>query len=181
MNKIVILCGSPQEKSKIEVVLRHIQAILESEGFSITFLSVLDFSPVNLIKGYYNSIEIKKFTEVMEEADGVLIGSPVYKASYTGALKSLIDLLPEGALKGTPVFPLMVGGTGAHLLAIEYALKPLINSLKGKPTHGIYILDSQIDRMSKDNPIIDVEIINRLYVQLNDFVRSIQIKNPFIA
>ena len=40
MNKIVILCGSPQEKSKIEVVLRHIQTILESEGFSITFLSV---------------------------------------------------------------------------------------------------------------------------------------------
>ena len=83
---------------------------------------------------------------MIKQADGLIIGSPVYKASYTGVLKSLLDLLPEGALKNKPVLPIMVGGSSRHLLAIDYSLNPLIAILKGQPLQGLYFTDSEIDK-----------------------------------
>jgi FMN reductase len=71
-------------------------------------------------------------TQELKGASGVIIVSPVYKAAYSGALKTLLDLLPQDILKDKPVFPLMVGGSGAHLLAIDYSLKPLLAGYRKK-------------------------------------------------
>ncbi|MFF7145596.1 NAD(P)H-dependent oxidoreductase [Streptomyces nodosus] len=79
------------------------------------------------------------------QADGVVIGTPVYKAAYSGLLKSLLDLLPQYALAGRTVLPLATGGTTAHVLAIDYALRPVLASM-GPPhiTPGWFTLDKDI-------------------------------------
>ncbi len=56
----------------------------------------------------------------------MVIGTPVYKAAYSGLLKSLLDLLPQYALAGKTVLPLATGGSTAHVLAIDYALRPVL-------------------------------------------------------
>ncbi|MFJ2021996.1 NAD(P)H-dependent oxidoreductase [Streptomyces nodosus] len=79
------------------------------------------------------------------QADGVVIGTPVYKAAYSGLLKSLLDLLPQYALAGRTVLPLATGGTTAHVLAIDYALRPVLASMG--PAHitpGWFTLDKDI-------------------------------------
>lgn len=181
MPNVVILSGSPSETSRTDFVLKFIQSLLEKENITVTYVSVLDIPSEDLLYARYNSAEIKTIAKSIEEADGVIIGSPVYKASYTGVLKSLIDLLPEGAFKGIPVLPLMIGGSKAHLLAIDFALKPLITTLKGRTTQGIYILDNQIDKENSLQPITDQDIQDRLHDDLEEFVQFIKQTKPMIA
>ncbi|WP_057912930.1 NADPH-dependent FMN reductase [Peribacillus muralis] len=177
MKDIVILSGSPAIPSRTDISLKHIQVLVEKEGFSTAYYSITDFSADDLFQGRYNSGEISKLAENISKARGIIIGSPVYKASYTGVLKALIDLLPENAFKGKPVLPIMIGGSHRHLLAIDYALKPLISILKGEPLQGIYFVDKEIDKTAPENPIHDLNLIDRVQGQVQEFVEAIQLRN----
>jgi FMN reductase len=68
----------------------------------------------------------------------------VYKAAYTGLLKSFLDLLPQYALAGKTVLPLVTGGTPAHVLAIDYALCPVLASMGAHVGQGYFLLDQLI-------------------------------------
>src|SRR5699024_5089411 len=99
----------------------------------------------DLLYANFNSDVIQQTNEKIANAKGVIIGTPVYKAAYSGALKTLIDLLPQDGLRGKPDLPIMSGGSAAHLLAIDFAYKPLIQAEKGKQIEELYYKDKQID------------------------------------
>ncbi|MGV3466790.1 MAG: NADPH-dependent FMN reductase [Heyndrickxia sp.] len=179
MSKVVFVSGSPSVISRTDLVLRYLQKRLEREGFSTTYVSVLDIPAEDLLYARFNSPELLKITQYIQNADGIIIGSPVYKASYTGVLKALLDLLPEGAFKNKSVFPIMVGGSKSHLLAIDYALRPVIANLKGKSTQGVYLLDKVIDKSEPQNPLTEQDDLYRLHSHLNEFIASIHLQQQF--
>jgi FMN reductase len=75
----------------------------------------------------------------------VVVGTPVYKASYSGVLKALLDLLPQYALTGKTVPPLVTGGSTAHVLAIDHALRPVLSSMgAGHVVQGWFTRDKDI-------------------------------------
>lgn len=170
MSDIVIISGSPSENSGSKKVLNYLGTLLEQEGFSITHISVKDVSKDVLFGGEYDSPEIDHITALIEGAKGVIVGSPVYKGAYSGVLKALIDVLPQDVLEHTPVLSLMTGGSPAHLLAVEYTLKPVLASLKAHNLKGLYLTDSQIDKQS-ENPIIDDDVLQRTRNQLDYFIQ----------
>jgi len=63
-------------------------------------------------------------------ADGVVLATPIYKASYSGLFKSFVDVLPNDALLGTPVLLLATGGSPRHALAVDTTLRPLAAYLR---------------------------------------------------
>jgi FMN reductase len=173
MAKITLISGSPTAFSRTESVLHYLGSLLEKEQFTVTHISVRDVDPADLLFANFNSPVIKSFAEQIQDADGVIVGSPVYKVEYSGVLKALFDLLPEDVLEHTPVLPLMIGGSSSHLLAMEYALKPLLASLKAHNLKGLYFLESQIDKHA-EMPIIDVTILERTRKQLYYFIETIK-------
>ena len=172
MSEIIILSGSPSENSGSDKVLLYLGSLLEKEGLSVTHLSVKDVPYQDLFEGRYNSPSVVGITRLIQNSKGVLVGSPVYKSSYTGVLKALIDLLPPDVFEHKPVLPLMSGGSSSHLLALEYSLKPLLASLKAHNLKGIYLINEQIDKR-KDTPIIDEELLQRAEKQLNYFIHLV--------
>lgn len=72
-------------------------------------------------------------------ADALIVGSPVYKGSYTGLFKHLFDLLDPAVLAGKPVLLTATGGGEKHALIIEHQLRPLFGFFEAAtlPT-GIY-------------------------------------------
>lgn len=168
MADIVIISGSPTETSRSEQVLKFLGSLLEKENLSIIHVSVKDVPAEDLVTGNYLSPVIKNIAQSIEQAKGVIIGTPVYKGAYSGVLKALIDLLPQDVFQHKPVLPLMTGGSSNHLLALEYSLKPLIATLKGINLKGIFIQDDQIDKLSV-NPIIDEDVLQRTTKQLYYF------------
>jgi FMN reductase len=61
----------------------------------------------------------------IENADVLVVGSPVYKGSYTGLFKHLFDLVGYDRLAGTPVILTATGGGDRHALVVEHQLRPL--------------------------------------------------------
>ncbi|MBS3978886.1 MAG: FMN reductase [Rhodobacteraceae bacterium] len=72
-------------------------------------------------------------------ADALVVGSPVYKGSYTGLFKHLFDLIDPAALAGKPVLLAATGGGDKHALVIEHQLRPLFGFFEALtlPT-GVY-------------------------------------------
>ncbi|KAB1986979.1 FMN reductase [Streptomyces triticiradicis] len=72
-------------------------------------------------------------------ADGLIVVTPVFSASYSGLFKSFFDVLDKDALAGRPVLIAATGGTGRHSLVLEHALRPLFAYLRAVvvPT-GVY-------------------------------------------
>lgn len=63
--------------------------------------------------------------EAVAAADGLVVVTPVFSASYSGLFKTFFDLLEAGTLDGTPVLLAATAGTARHSLVIEHALRPL--------------------------------------------------------
>jgi FMN reductase len=59
-------------------------------------------------------------------ADAVLLATPVYRGTYTGALKNLLDLLPVEALRDKPVGIVAMGNTLHHYLGAERDLRGVL-------------------------------------------------------
>ncbi|MRH41345.1 NADPH-dependent FMN reductase [Aquibacillus halophilus] len=173
MSEIVILSGSPAESSRSDLVLKFLGSSLKNEGFSVTHISIRDVPQEALFYGQFDNPAVIEIASLIQGAKGVIVGSPVYKAAYSGVLKALLDILPQDVLQGTPVLPLMTGGSPSHLLAIEYTLKPLLATLKGQNLKGVYLLDSQIDKTQIDQPIIHTECLERLSKQLDYFIETV--------
>ncbi|TKX57109.1 NADPH-dependent oxidoreductase [Halorubrum sp. SS5] len=65
------------------------------------------------------------------EADAYLVGTPVYRGSYSGALKNLLDMIPRGEWQGdvapfenAAVGLVATGATDHHFLAVDQELRP---------------------------------------------------------
>ena len=142
---VVTLGGSPSQRSRSGVLLDHAKRWLNQQGVEVVSYQVRDFPAEDLLHARFDSPKIIDLLQQIESADGLVIATPVYKASFSGALKTVLDLLPERALSHKVVLPIATGGSIAHMLAVDYALKPVLSALKAQEMlHGIFAEDSQI-------------------------------------
>ncbi|XKU42124.1 NADPH-dependent FMN reductase [Pseudomonas [fluorescens] ATCC 17400] len=142
---VVTLGGSPSQRSRSGVLLDHSRRWLQQQGVEVVSYQVRDFPAEDLLYARFDSPKVLDLLAQVANADGLLIATPVYKASFSGALKTVLDLLPERALAHKVVLPMATGGSIAHMLAVDYALKPVLSALKAQELlHGIFAEDSQI-------------------------------------
>jgi FMN reductase len=59
-------------------------------------------------------------------ADALILATPVYRASFTGALKNLLDLTPVEGLSGKPVGIVAMGATQHHYLGVDSQLRAVL-------------------------------------------------------
>ena len=59
-------------------------------------------------------------------AEGVVLATPIYRGSLTGALKNLLDQVPIAALRDTPVGIVAMGGSPHHYLGAERHLRDVL-------------------------------------------------------
>lgn len=142
---VVTLSGSPSSNSRSAALVARARHWLERHGVEVTGFAVRDFPAEDLLHARFDSPRVQHLIEQVGQADGLLVATPVYKASFAGALKTLLDLLPERALAGKVVLPIATGGSKAHMLAVDYALRPVLAALKAEDVqHGVFADDSQV-------------------------------------
>ncbi len=171
--RIVTLAGSPRFPSRSTALLTLCQQALEHRGAEVVPWNIHNFHPDDLLYARFDSLALQALIEDLESADGVIVATPVYKASFSGALKVLLDLLPERALEHKVVLPLATGGTIAHLLAVDYALKPVLSALKAQEIlHGVFADDSQISHYDRQ-PELSALLASRLQEATETFWQAL--------
>jgi FMN reductase len=177
MANILSIAGNPTNPSKTYGLLNYANTLLQQEGFHTDTIAVRDFPAEDLVYGRYDSPNLEPIKALLNAADGVIVATPIYKAAYTGLLKAFLDLLPQQALAGKVVLPIATGGTIAHLLAIDYALKPVLSELKARHIlGGVYAVDKQIQLQADGTVQIEEEIDQRLKHSLHDFVEAVNLR-----
>jgi len=127
------------------VLLDKTRQCLQKQGVEVVSYQIRDFPAEDLLHARFDSPKVIDLLQQVANADGLVIATPVYKASFSGALKTVLDLLPERALAHKVVLPMATGGSIAHMLAVDYALKPVLSALKAQELlHGSLAENSKI-------------------------------------
>jgi len=142
---ILLLGGSPAVPASSSRLLLHIGERLAERGHRYRRLHVRDLPAQALLHADCADPAIVQALAAVAQADVVIIATPVYKASYTGVLKAFLDLLPQDGLAGKVVLPLATGGSQSHLLALDYALRPVLQALAARHVlTSIYATSQQL-------------------------------------
>jgi len=148
---ILLIAGSPSEQSRsaalLDGVAQRLRRKADPRRLLVDRLHIRDLSPQALLLADWGHKSIIRAIAQVESADALVIATPVYKAAYSGVLKVFLDLLPQTALKGKAVLPLATGGSPHHMLALDYALRPVLQSLGARHIlPGVYATDAQIPK-----------------------------------
>jgi FMN reductase len=161
MSDIVTIAGSPSHPSRSSAILELILERFEERRLSTSAIQIRSLPAQALLWGHIEDRSIQAAIQFVEAARVVVVATPVYKAAYTGLVKTFLDVLPQQALADKLVFPIATGGSSAHLLAIDYALKPVLCALGAQHIlNGLYIQDSQLQYT--DGLVLDSAIEQRL-------------------
>ena len=170
MANVVSLSGSPSPTSRSQGLLNRATVLLEARGIPVEAFSLGDFDADALLFGRFDDPAIRAFQQAVASADGLLVATPVYKAAYSGGLKALLDVLPERALARHVVLPLATGGSAAHMLAVDYALQPVLTALKAHHILGaVYTTEKDVHRDEHNHLSVSAEIDERLLIAVERF------------
>jgi FMN reductase len=168
---VLLIAGSPSERSRTAALLSAAGQRLAFRGAQVETLRVRDLPPQALLLADFGNSAVIRATAQVAEADIVVVATPVYKAAYSGVLKVFLDVLPQTALKGKTVLPLATGGSPHHMLALDYALRPVLQSLGAKHIlPGIYATDAQVVVNPEGGYQVADEIGERLDEAVNTLV-----------
>lgn len=78
----------------------------------------------------------------VEQADVLVVSTPVYRGSYTGLFKHFFDFIHQDALVDTPILLAATGGSERHALVIDHQLRPLFSFFQARTLPlGVYATD----------------------------------------
>ncbi|MGP0587110.1 NADPH-dependent FMN reductase [Paenibacillus timonensis] len=175
--KVTVINGNPTLGSRLGAVIALTGELLRGEGFEVSHLNVGELPPEDLIHTKFESEAIVKANALVAGADAVIVASPVYQASYTGVLKTFLDLVPQKGLAGKVILPLFIGGSLAHLLTIDYALKPVLSVLGARYIlGGVYAVDTQVARTEAGGFEIAEELRSRLEDNVKELARETRLR-----
>jgi FMN reductase len=97
MTNILLINGSKSAPSRSQGIWEYAIMALAEQGVKTALLSVRDLPAEDLVFWKYNSPNLEQPKALLADAQAVIIATPIYKASYTGLLKTFLDLLPQKA------------------------------------------------------------------------------------
>jgi FMN reductase len=160
---LVAISGSPSPRSRSAWLLQFARTRLEATCARSDLVVVRDLPADALVRGDAESEPICVARAKISGADTVLVATPIYKAAYSGLLKLFFDLLAPDAFRGKTVLPIATGGSLAHLLALDYALKPVLSALGASAVlDGMFAVDAQLVAHESGGYLPDDSLVERL-------------------
>lgn len=136
MSGIVAVSGNPRAGSRThQVGLTLAEALSDalsgalSDDCPVAELEVISVADHLFAAPDQRSPDLKEALVTLQGAALAIIATPVYKAGYTGLLKSFLDLYAAGDLTGVVAVPVVVSGSPAHSFVGEIHLRPVLTEL----------------------------------------------------
>ena len=147
--RVVAVSGSLHEPSKTTALIRAIAgAVAARAAVEIEVIELTDIGPslAGALRRDQLPARVEEKLVAIEQADLLIVGSPVYRASFTGLFKHLFDFVGQYELVGKPVLLAATGGGERHALIIEHQLRPLFAFFQALTLPlGVYASDTDFD------------------------------------
>lgn len=130
MSQIVILSGSLSKPSRTRALLETIaERIAPRLHAEVSVVDIAEIAPALAAATSFDRLPaaVVDAHRQLAAADLLVVGSPVYKGSYTGLFKHFLDLLDPSRLSGKVAVLAATGGSDRHALVVEHQLRPLLS------------------------------------------------------
>lgn len=142
MSHVVVVRGSPQLASRSSWVAQEVTAGLPD----VRFVAPTDLKAEEVLLAR-RSPDVDRFVVDVRGARALVVATPVYKATYAGALKALIDLIPEDALRDKAVLGIATTKSAEHAVPVAAALDALFAFFHARPVaHALVLRDDELLR-----------------------------------
>ncbi|OUY06310.1 FMN reductase [Acinetobacter populi] len=142
---IVAVSGGLNTPSKTESLVQNIlDELAAATTINVHFIKLSEIGPLLGGAIYRNQLpqRVQDDLAAIEAADALIVGTPVYRASFTGLFKHLFDFVEQTALVDVPVLLAASGGSDRHALVLEHQLRPLFSFFQAQTLPiGVYATD----------------------------------------
>jgi len=176
---IVAISGSLSHPSRTATLLSLFLERIGARGAATSLMNIAELAPA-----LGTSLNPRQLPEAVSAAyrqvfaaDVLVIGTPVYKASYTGLLKHFFDLIDPRELQGKIAVLSANGGNDQHSLVIEHQLRPLVGFFGMQSVAaGLYARDSDFQKLDDGGgyAVIQPELLARVDDAVAQTVRLLQ-------
>jgi FMN reductase len=129
--------------SKSRLLVERVLGELKRRGGEVHLVDLAAL-PADALLGRRPDPDLAAALEAASRAAIVVAGTPVYRATYSGLLKTFFDLFPRDALSAVVGVPVVTGAGPEHALAVDHGLRPLFASLGARTiAAAIYATDAQ--------------------------------------
>jgi FMN reductase len=143
--RIVAVSGGLQRPSKAAALAEHLMDLIADEVLCEQRLVELGQLAPHLTGAVWRSQlpeTVERELAAVEQADIVVVATPVYRGSYTGLFKHFFDFIHQDALIDKPVLLAATGGSERHALMIDHQLRPLFSFFQARTLPlGVYATD----------------------------------------
>jgi len=142
--EFVFIAASPSSNSRSSAVARALANRLEARGRPTRWYSVRDFDPADVMLARAEAPGIKHFVEVVRGAAALVLSTPVYKATYAGVLKAVVDLIPPDALVDKPALGIGTSRLADHGGDVARAFAALFAFFRARSVGALVVLDDEL-------------------------------------
>lgn len=141
----VFISGSPQPRSRSARVAHAIADRLDAADLLVRRFGLSDFESSDLVYARADGRVPQHYLSVVRSASAVILSTPVYKATYSGGLKLLLDIIPPDALRGKTVLAIASARIGRHFQSVQRAFDDLYRFFDvGFVIPAVFVLDEQV-------------------------------------
>ena len=157
--RIVAVSGGLQRPSKAAALAEHLMDLIADEVLCEQRLVELGQLAPHLAGAVWRSQlpeTVERELAAVEQADIVVVATPVYRGAYTGLFKHFFDFIHQDALIDKPVLLAATGGSERHALMIDHQLRPLFSFFQARTLPlGVYATDKDfLDYRLQDEALI---------------------------
>lgn len=143
--RIVAVSGGLQRPSRAATLAEHLLGLIGEDIHSEQQLIELGELAPQLAGALWRSQcteAVERQLVAVEQADVLVVATPVYRGSYTGLFKHFFDFIDQDALVDTPILLAATGGSERHALVIDHQLRPLFSFFQARTLPlGVYATD----------------------------------------
>lgn len=154
---LLAISASPSAQSSSARLADHVlQLCAQDSGLQGSHLRLSQLDAQALMFADDRHSTIANAMKMVAAANGIILVTPIYKASFTGLLKCFLDMLPQFALAGKAILPLATGGSLAHALALDYGLRPVLQSMGARHVvQGLLVLQPHMTTGDAGNLMLE--------------------------
>ena len=143
--RVVAVAGGLQLLSKSAALSKHLLDLIADEIPCQRRMVEIGAIAPQLAGSVWRSqlpVAVEQALAAVEQADVLVVVTPVFRGSYTGLFKHFFDFIDQDALIDKPVLLAATGGSERHALVIDHQLRPLFSFFQARTLPlGVYATD----------------------------------------